>query len=48
MASQALSSPEAGLAQADDAAGKARRGALKRQLAMPYVSLASLLPRRES
>lgn len=48
MASQALASPEAGLAQADDAAGKARRGALKRQLAMPYVSLASLLPRRES
>jgi hypothetical protein len=49
MASQAIASPEAGLALADDAdAGKARRGALKRHLAMPYVSLASMLPRRES
>ena len=44
----ALASPDAGLAQADDDAGKARRGALKRHLAMPYVSLPSLLPRRES
>ena len=48
MASQALASPEAGLAQADEAAGKARRGALKRHLAMPYVSIAALLPRQES
>jgi len=49
MASQAPASPAEALAQADDAtAGKERRGALKRHLAMPYVSFASLLPRRES
>ena len=48
MASQALASPEAGLTQADDDAGKARRGALKRHLGMPYVSIAALLPRQES
>ena len=31
-----------------DPARPARRGALKRHLAMPYVSFAALLPRQES
>lgn len=29
-------------------AGTVRRGALQRHMAMPYVSMASLMPRRES
>lgn len=29
-------------------AGSLRRGALQRHMAMPYVSMASLMPRRES
>ena len=29
-------------------AGSQRRGALQRHMAMPYVSMASLMPRRES
>ncbi|MBY4595082.1 hypothetical protein K3217_05950 [bacterium BD-1] len=29
-------------------AGTLRRGALQRHMAMPYVSMASLMPRRES
>lgn len=49
--------PEAVLAEAQVGPAMARqdltpapagRGALKRQLAMPYVSFAALLPRRES
>ena len=49
LASQVLASNGDALAQADEASAfKARRGALKRHLAMPYVSLPSLLPRRES
>ncbi|GAB2493267.1 hypothetical protein [Arenimonas alkanexedens] len=49
MASQALPSPEAVMAQAQDApASAARSGALKRHLGMPYVSIAALLPRQES
>ena len=49
MASQALAAGEVALVQVDDAtAGKARRGALKRHLGMPYVSIAALLPRQES
>jgi hypothetical protein len=49
LASQALAANGDALAQADEASAfKARRGALKRHLAMPYVSLPSLLPRRES
>ncbi|MDZ4048274.1 MAG: hypothetical protein U1E00_08085 [Pseudoxanthomonas sp.] len=48
LASQ-LASSEIALVQVDDAnAGKARRGALKRHLGMPYVSIAALLPRQES
>ena len=38
------------LATADAEADRARavRGALKRQIAMPYVSVAALMPRQES
>ena len=50
----ALEAPTALLADADmerdaDAGSRPnRRGALKRQMTMPYVSFASLLPRQES
>ncbi|HEU0152945.1 MAG TPA: hypothetical protein VFQ84_06340 [Arenimonas sp.] len=48
-ASQSLDVSPDTLAQADEATpGPARRGALKHQLAMPYVSIAALLPRQES
>lgn len=36
------------LAAQDSTPVASRRGALKRHLAMPYVSFAALLPRRES
>ncbi len=36
------------LAAQDAPPAASRRGALKRHLAMPYVSFAALLPRRES
>ncbi len=48
-----VQAPDAVLAQqqpvvsGQDDAAPARRGALKRHLAMPYVSFAALLPRRE-
>ena len=40
----------AGLDEADEVAVRLRsaRGALKRQIAMPYVSMAALMPRQES
>jgi len=48
----AFESPAALLADAetgiDAAASPSRRGALKRQMTMPYVSFAALLPRQES
>ncbi len=56
-ASQPAPGAPQALAQADGAPALAvqetpqtsgRRGALKRQLAMPYVSFAALLPRQES
>ncbi|ODS62395.1 MULTISPECIES: hypothetical protein [unclassified Arenimonas] len=45
--------PEAILASLDEgdevaARVRAARGALKRQIAMPYVSMAALMPRQES
>ena len=43
---QGETSPELA-AETRDPAHPARRGALKRQLAMPYVSFAALLPRQE-
>jgi hypothetical protein len=45
MHAQAESAPA--LAAQETTPGTGRRGALKRHLAMPYVSFAALLPRRE-